>query len=274
MTTWLVQQTRNPTETVRAIERVCGEQNLPFQFVPQIPFSRELPDLPNVAPPFVFYGYTTLILNAYQSPLWRSGVFYDPANFRPFAYQSQWGHDQMVSPFQFVPLRELRIWWSSGHTGEPLFLKPDDDLKRFSGGVMNYAEFDEWYSRLETGNDEDAVSPETHVAYASPAAEMGPEFRVFLVEGRAVAASSYLPHGGLAVPPEVVEYAEARANIWQPAPVFVLDVAYIAGEGESSLRVVEANCFNGSAFYRADVGAIVWQVSRYQQATCELAIVP
>ena len=261
-TTWLVEQARNPTETVRAIERACREQNLPLAWVPQVPFAPEIPDI-DAAFPFVFYGYTTLIVNAWRDARFRRGVFYDPDAFCPSAYQTHWGSENMVTPFAFAPLSALHLWWSA-NPGARLFVKPNDDLKRFSGGIMTFAEFEPWFGHVK--NLEGDVSSDTVVAYAPPAPNLGPEFRVFMVEGKAVAASSYLPHGGVPPPSEVLKYAEARACDWQPAPVFVLDVAYLIGETKSSLRIVEANCFNGSAFYRADAGAIVRAVSACQAA--------
>src|SRR5207302_742154 len=73
-----------------------------------IPFSEELPDIPPVAPPFVFYGYSTLITNAWRSSNWRSGVFYDPELFTLEQYALRYGDRYLNARAEILTFAELK----------------------------------------------------------------------------------------------------------------------------------------------------------------------
>jgi hypothetical protein len=91
--------------------------------------------------------------------------------------------------------------------------------------------------------------------------EIDAEWRLFFVGSRVAAGSMYRPSAERSLPRELVEFAEAAARRWTPAPVFVMDVARV----ERDWKIVECNCFNGSRFYEADVAAIAREVSRFQE---------
>ena len=79
--TWILQKNLTNEKVFEAIKATLEADNLPYQEVLLIPFSDEAPV---VKPPFeglVFYGSTTLILNAWKNPDLRHGVFFDPARF-------------------------------------------------------------------------------------------------------------------------------------------------------------------------------------------------
>ena len=57
---------------------------------------------------------------------------------------------------------------------------------------------------------------------------------------------------------EVYTFAEERANRWNPADAYALDVA----EGEDGLKVIEVNCFNGSGSYACDLVKIYGAIER------------
>jgi hypothetical protein len=262
-TTWLVQETRNPSDTVLAIKRACEEQRLPFEFVPVTPFSTEIPSIA-AKPPFVFYGYTTLILNAYRDKKLRNGVFFDPKSFTPSAYQANWG-ERLLNTFQFETMHNLAGHWRK-YPDRQYFLKPDDDLKRFTGGVMDGREFLTWYDGFKDITDT-SVRSDTTVAFCSPIHDITAEFRVVLVDGKGIAASAYRPRVDYYVPRDLIDFAEEVSAVWQPAPIYVLDIAYCGDNDE--MRIVEANCFNGSNFYNANASNIVRAVSLYQEAAID-----
>jgi hypothetical protein len=93
--------------------------------------------------------------------------------------------------------------------------------------------------------------------------EIDAEWRLFLVGSSVVSGSMYRPSAERSLPKELVEFAEAAAQRFRPAPVFVMDMARV----EHTWKIVECNCFNGSRFYEADVNAIVRAVSRFQEQT-------
>jgi hypothetical protein len=250
-------------ETRERLEAACAELGYPFYRVPVVPFSEAMPDdMPEIDGPFVLYGYTTLLLNAFRDPRWRPGVFFDPALFRPSVYLARWGAGRMLNhDARVVTLKEF-----AGETHPPdsrWFVKPDDDLKRFTGGVMTYAEFREWYAGVEGIGEGGDIGPETTAVVCTPKT-FGNEWRLFMVDGKPVASSCYtFGDRSLPLPPELEAFAVAAARDWSPAPAFALDVTV---DEHGAPKLIEANCINGSGFYFADTRAIVRALSLWQEA--------
>lgn len=260
-TTWIVQENLNPTAGrstlgILAQEVEVAGRNLVRLKV--IPFAEELPELPDIPLPFVFYGYSTLITNVWRSPRWRSGVFFDPALFTPAQYAQHYGERYLNADAEILTFSELNAR-DYDPTGR-LFLRPNDDLKKWTGSVMTFGEFQVWFAGF-AGDLELPVNANSALQCAPPQ-EIAAEYRIFLVDGKAVAQSQYRPDACAWVPPEVAAFAEECAAIWLPSPVTVMDIARV----ESGLKLIELNCFNGCGFYLADVRSIVRNVSAYLEA--------
>lgn len=257
-TSWIVQTNVEPESTSpSALRRACEALRLPFFELSVTPRSSSLPPMPRVDGPVVLHGRTTLILRALEHPTWRRGIFFDPETFRHEAYVAHYGHRMLNAGARLLSWAELL---SEAHRpDEQVFLKPNDDLKHFTGGVFSFAEVSALHDRLvATGV---SSIPTAEVVGAQPR-EIDAEWRLFLVDGKAVAGSMYRPTGDARIPDEVRSFAEETAARWTPAGVFVLDVA----RADGAFWVVECNCFNGSRFYLSDVERIVDEVSAYQEA--------
>jgi hypothetical protein len=140
---------------------------------------------------------------------------------------------------------------------ELVFVKPNEDSKILAGGVRRFAEWLEIHqSMVAAGRALDTAE----VVVAKPR-EIDAEWRLFVVDGQVVTGSMYRPSGDPRLPPELIGFAERVIAHWQPASVFVLDVA----RTERTWRIVECNCFNWSRFYVADVERIVRTVSLHQE---------
>lgn len=257
-TAWVVQTNVEPESTSpAALRRACEALQSPFFELSVVPRSLALPVMPRVDGPVVLHGRTTLILRALEHPAWRNGIFFDPETFRHDVYAAHYGDRMLNADARVVPWSDLN---NEAHPpGEHLFLKPNDDLKYFTGGVFSFQECVAMYNRLMVAGA--PVTPATEVVVARPR-EIDAEWRLFMVNGKAVAGSMYRPSGDARLPGELLSFAEKMASRWVPAEVFVLDVA----RSEGSWRIVECNCFNGSRFYLADVERIVEEVSVYQEA--------
>jgi hypothetical protein len=255
-TIWVVQDNLHPTgeaNTLDLLARACEEADRSLVRVKVIPFSTEMPDIQGVVAPFVLYGYTTLITNAARSPLWSSGVFYDPELFHPSIYAERYGDFYLNADTRVFTHEQFR---SETHPQEArFFMRPDDDLKQWPGQVMTFAEYSAWYDNF------DDEMRNTAVAISSPK-HIDAEWRVVLVDGQPVASSQYQPQPTSWVPVEVEEFSRTMAARWSPVPVFVMDVASVDGE----LKVIELNCFNGSSFYLADLHRIVRNVSLFLES--------
>jgi hypothetical protein len=255
-TTWIVQDNLHPTagsNTMDVLVRACDEAGCSLVRVHVTPYSTEMPDIPPIVAPFVFYGYTTLITNAARSPQWRSGVFFDPELFQPSVYAQHYDDLYLNPDTRTLTCEEFN---SEPHPRETrFFVRPNNDLKQWTGEVMTFGEY---LTRFE--NFEEQMRGAL-IAVSSPK-EIHAEWRVILVDGQPIASSQYQPLAGAFVPAEVEAFARSAAAKWLPFPVVVMDV----GGTDKGLKVIELNCFNGSNFYLMDVSRIVRNVSRYLEA--------
>jgi hypothetical protein len=258
MVTWIVQTNVEPESTSPGLlRRACEELDLAFVAVAITPGAPSLPELPDVAPPAVFHGRNTLIRCALEHPTWRKGVFFSPESFHHDAYVAGFGADLLNASARTLSFDELLS--ADYAPGTALFVRPYDDSKRFTGQTLRFSRTKELYDALGgAARDVGALS-----VVVAEVREIDAEWRLFFVGSRVVSGSMYRPSAERSVPKELVEFAEAAASRWTPAPVFVMDVARV----EHSWKIVECNCFNGSRFYESDVVSIVRAVSRFQELT-------
>ena len=256
-TTWILQKQNIASETRQAILSVCQILAYPVVEVVVIPFTEAFPPLPAILPPFIFYGYATLLQNAYRSGIWRRGVFFDPSLFQPEVYLKHYGERLLNSDMKVTTFAAL-AGQSAAETTR-LFLRPNDDCKVFDGKVMSFGEIRTWVENFKGSGER--LTLESQVVYCS-AKEISAEWRLFILEGQVIGASQYKPVLIAFTPPEVIQFGREMARCWSPVPAFVMDVAR-TGDG---LKIVELNCINGSGFYRADVEGIVRSLSRYLEA--------
>jgi hypothetical protein len=256
-TTWIVQTNVEAESTSpNALRRACWIDDRPFREIAVVAGSPVLPAMPEVDGPIVFHGRTTLILRASEHPRWRHGVFYDADRFQHSAYAAGYGDDLLNADARVTRWDEFVL--EARDPDELLFLKPNDDLKLYTGGVMSFAECLRLYERLRSAARPMEPSAEVVIGRRR---ELDAEWRLFLVNGQVVSGSMYRPSGDAHVPQDVVDFAERAAGRWMPASVFVMDVA----RTEGTWKIVECNCFNGSRFYAADVLQIVRSVSNHQE---------
>lgn len=83
----------------------------------------------------MFHGRATLIGRALEHPRWASGVFFAEARFNHAAYVDAYGDDMLNAAARVLSLGEIRDWDSPPET--KLFVRPNDDSKRFPGQVTN-----------------------------------------------------------------------------------------------------------------------------------------
>ncbi len=89
------------------------------------------------------------------------------------------------------------------------------------------------------------------------------EWRLFIVDGKPVAASQYRSNGRLKIeshaPSAVLQFAEQMCDIWTPCDLFVIDIC----EQDGNYYIVELNAMNCAGFYACDVEAIVQSVAEH-----------
>lgn len=182
---------------------------------------------------------------------WTPGIFFDVAAFRWSAMRAQW-QELMFSDGRVATARDALAELLEGAV--PLFVRPDADSKAFDGGV--FAGADAFRAALG------AVDLATPVAIAPPRA-VDAEWRCFVVGRDVVDASEYRRAGRPSIhrgaPQRAIELVERAIERWLPAPVTCIDVA----SSGDRFGIVEANCFNASRFYAADIRTVLAAVAAH-----------
>jgi ATP-grasp domain, R2K clade family 3 len=137
--------------------------------------------------------------------------------------------------------------------GGAAFVRPDADNKLFDGGVYDQASL-----RSAAGN-----LPDDLVVVQAQTQIIDTEWRCFVVDGEVVDGSEYRRNGqpsfSRGVPQRAIELVETATKRWLPAPVVCIDVA----RSGDRFGIVEANCFNASRFYAADIANVVGRVTEF-----------
>jgi hypothetical protein len=252
---WIIQNNRSDALAMSALVEKAGHA---AHLVDLVPFS---PDIPAVAgvpddAPVICWG-AGFVPRAAAHPSWRPGIFFDEASFRWSAFRAAWGGLVLNDDAEVRQLGEaLAELDKGGHA----FVRPDADNKAFESGVHTAASLREAVarSRMPDGSRAGADLP---VVVARPR-DVVSEYRMFVVDGDVVAASSYrhlgVPNVDAFIPHAAIVAALDAAALWMPAPVACLDVGV---DDKGRMGVVEANCFNAARLYAADAAEIVAAVS-------------
>jgi hypothetical protein len=144
-----------------------------------------------------------------------------------------------------------------------MFIRPCDDLKLFSGTMMNPGEFDAWKERIMNSDSVMTVTGETWVYVAKPKTILR-EYRFYVVNGKVITGSLYklgdrITHD-LPVEHGAWDFAERMINTWSPHRVFVIDIA----ETSKGYKVIEINCANSAGFYKCDMSKFVQAVNELE----------
>lgn len=261
---WIVQNNLGSTSsTAESIKYACEQEGQTFVPIQVVPFSHDLPDFPEIEGKFVLYGRTTLMLNAYHHPLWQKGLYFEPDLFTPKCYLEHWGELMLNHDAIFTVLSQsvnaVKDKFKSIQRDDMLFVRPNDDLKYFAGGMMPFSRL---IDMMENSLDGEPVNPNTELVISLPK-NIDREWRLFVVDGKVVTGSQYLPSASAFVPQGVIDFAEKVVSTWSPVSIFVIDIA----SASNNFKIIECNCFNGSGFYHSDLNKLVRMVSKYIEFT-------
>jgi len=254
--TWAIESNLHSSGAVE-LQDACNKLQVPYVNVYSVPFSNEPPEI-DVSGHVVFYGATSCVTNIYKTKKYVPGVFFDEDNFRMSSYLRNW--EMLNSDAETTTLAEF-----SDRNEDPnrlFFIRPDKDLKEFAGEVVRFGDFSSWVDKVSLGGGIFGIDCE--IVVAEPVG-ISNEWRIFVVNGKAITGSHYRSYLRLdvhpEVPQEVISFAEDMAKIWSPAEVFALDV----GRSGSKLYVIEANCMNSSGLYSSNAVDLVSNINSYIQ---------
>jgi hypothetical protein len=160
--------------------------------------------------------------------------------------QRQW----LMLPYGSLPNRKGWLFHILGGLTEQIFIRPDENSKSFTGGVIAKEWFDKWY-RLH----EDDLDPHAMVVVSSISPDIRGEWRMVICAGRVVTGSQYKEDSALVVSNLIPVEVEAKAselakNRWLSHPAYVMDLALLA---DGSVKLVELGSVNMAGLYSCDV---------------------
>lgn len=175
------------------------------------------------------------------------------------SYYTYWGKYLLQKDYGFYPLGELprlKDYFYKLH-GETIFVRPDANNKEFTGEVISEKNFDVWY-RKTTYND----PPATMMCVVSKPAKIEAEFRLIMADGKVVAGSKYRNEHVIDYDPyypeAMIPFAEEVCKVWQPHPIFCLDIA----ETPEGFRVIECGSVNCAGYYSANLRPIIESMAK------------
>lgn len=227
--------------------------NSKFVSIEIIPFAKEQPKV-EVHEPAVVYGTTSLMTFAQKQ--WTPGAFFTPENFRASTWQEKFKEDFLNYQGYTCKLNDLLT-----SCPDEVFIRPNNDLKDFTGVVVQKENLMKQIENINNGGFQFDGNIEVFVAPVKP---LQKEFRFFIVDGKAITGCQYklktMAFLNTKVEERVWAKAQELANIWTPAPVCVMDLAW---DFNDDLKLLEFNCFNASGIYVCDLSKIIKSVEEY-----------
>lgn len=247
---WIIQKNFNNNfdKWINALE--SNESH--YKTLEIVPFSDSLPDVDlGDHKEVLVYGTTTMIKNA--SKKWNPGTFFNPENFKCSTWIEKYGNNCFNYGGKVWVLKDL-----IQNCPETCFIRPNNDLKDFSGVVVKKESVLDFYENVKKG---DYLFDENLEVYVAPIKHIQKEWRVFIVGGKAITASQYKLKSMIAldqkVEQRVLDFAQSMSDIWCPEKAFVMDICLTL---ENELKLLELNCFNASGAYLCDLTKIVKSV--------------
>lgn len=249
---WVVQTNMLAKGQVDPVTTACKKHGIDYLGIEVIPFDDQPLNLPAHAC-MIPYGSTRM--SALPETRAMFG-FIDDSNFLNDVWFKN-RNDMLNGDGKIMPIGEA-IEYVKTLEFDTFFMRPDEDLKLFTGCI---ATRDTLMSTLNSLIFDAQVPLDKKIMISAPKNIKG-EWRYFVVDGKVIDGSMYKWNNRFyteaAGPAEIAE-AQAMADRWHPADVYVMDLC-LTSEG---LKVVEYNGFNSTGFYANNVEKIVVEVTTY-----------
>jgi len=264
MINWILQKNLTKPEILNEIKNSLNGVDEIWEEIEVIPFSENLPEIQNKNTQNVIYGSTTFMLNAFKDERYRKGVFYNPTKFQMKNYVQQWGEHVLNSFGKLIKFGEINEIECSN--SKEWFLRPNHDGKEFSGRVNTFENLKLWSQKIIDLNLPDFNS-ETEIWISEPK-NIKKEWRLFIVDNEIISTSKYMENGVLNeneidIPNLMIKFSQERINEYRLSDIYVMDVAEVS----NGFKIIECNCFNGTGFYKHDIGKIVKAINSFIMKT-------
>ena len=210
-------------------------------------------EIPISSSPFVFFG---CIEGVKQVQLNSHAIIW--ANWDDLAchsYYAYYGPYLTQKEYGFYPFQEIirlkDFLYKTYGENNRIFIRPDSNDKAFTGEVVEEPRLNHWLKAYEP-------KPNLLCVVSKPI-KIHAEYRFIVVDSKVITGSQYKIGGMIQSEPcmdqRLIDFAEKLASIWQPHPVFVMDIAQ--ERDTNNLSLMEIGSINAAGFYKCDVKAIV-----------------
>ncbi len=209
----------------------------------------------------VFVGSLPFGKQILKNSKWCPGVYYNIDAFNCTHYYPPLGKYLLNENYIMLPYGELirrkEYLYDAFGEDRTLFIRPNRGDKLFTGKQVFKEDFEEDVDQFGFRQ----LTPQELIVVANPQ-NIQYEWRFIAVEGRIITGSQYkagdrfAPEEGY---PEAKLLAEEIAKIYQPDPVYVVDICQ---NKSGEFKVMEVGCFSCAGFYKSDCNIIVDEVSK------------
>jgi len=227
------------------------------------PFQYNHVKIPEHNGPVIPYGGTKMIESIMGKDGWTCW-FND--NFRYHIEMEKFGNRMFNGDGKHMRMKDFSPSMWKDH--EYIFVRPDKDTKEFVGETMRVDQFMDWYGRIRqlTEADRWTVTEDTEIIVA-PASRIDEEWRIFIVNNCIIDGSQYKKKDRIYLDPDVPEkvfdYVRESIAIWQPSPIFVMDICRVSND----LHILEVGGFHSAGWYKVDKTKVIRAISEYALET-------
>lgn len=200
---------------------------------------------------YIPIGSTLLTLMSIKQGF--KGLFFDPITFTYSCAKTN--RSDMLNGENIFTVSEALSFLKSRNKN--IFVRPDDDLKQFTGTLINSFECYEWFmDALQCKHGSYKMSPEMKIVFSEPKS-IEAEWRWFIIDGEIISGSLYKKYGKIILKKEtnneIISIAKEKAKGWLPHKNCTMDLAKVNKE----FKIIEFNCINSSGFYDSDINLIL-----------------
>lgn len=183
-------------------------------------------------------------------------MFEDDRLFDCVYYYPKYQGLMLNEPYKIIKYSELEDVTEDTLGTDKVFVRPSIPRKLFTGRVIDLNEKVRDLSTLEMLY---TVSPDEKLLI-SPGRKILSEYRVVIVDGKAVTCTQYTPDE-LQEDLGLVAFAEKAIDLYAPQRVFVLDIARVEDE-ENPYRILELNPYSGCGMYTDELEEVVTSINK------------
>ena len=195
-----------------------------------------------------------------ERPKWVPGPWMTEKNYRCTSYYTKLGkylfNDTYVMMTRDEAMRNMDKVFKWVGRGSSIFMRPDSGMKCFTGRIFEIPVIHQDWSWVEMFTE-----PDTLVVLSTPK-DIKAEWRFVVCGKDIIAGSQYECNGELNVSPmypeEAKDLAREVAGIYQPDPMFVIDVCMGMDNG---YYLMEIGAFSVAGLYACDLKPIVERAS-------------